>query len=61
MGNLIFPEINLIGVKGVLLDIDNTIYHYRSCHNYALDILLSQLSTITSEKKQIVKKSNFFS
>ena len=23
-----------------MLDIDNTIYHYLSCHNYALDILI---------------------
>lgn len=56
MGELIFPEINFIGVRGVLLDIDNTIYHYLSCHNYALDILLSQLSIITSENKQEVKE-----
>lgn len=56
MGKLIFPKINLKDVKGVLLDIDNTIYHYESCHNYALDILLSQLSTIVSNSKQAVQE-----
>ena len=56
MEKLIFPEINLSGVKGVLLDIDNTIYHYESCHNYALNILLSQLSTIVSNSKKEVEE-----
>lgn len=56
MEKLIFPEINLNGVKGVLLDIDNTIYHYEPCHNHALNILLSQLSTIVSIPKELVHK-----
>jgi len=56
MEKLIFPEINLSGVKGVLLDIDNTIYHYESCHNYALNILLSRLSTIVSNSKKEVEE-----
>ena len=46
MGKLIFPEINLNGVKGVLLDIDNTIYHYDSCHVYAFNIIINELFKI---------------
>jgi FMN phosphatase YigB (HAD superfamily) len=56
MEKLIFPKINLAGVRGVLLDIDNTIYHYESCHNYALNILLSRLSTIVSNPKKEVQE-----
>ena len=56
MEKLIFPTINLSGVKGVLLDIDNTIYHYETCHNYALNILLSRLSTIVSNSKKEVEE-----
>lgn len=37
MVNLIFPEINLDQVKGVLLDLDNTLYHYEPCHKQALN------------------------
>lgn len=44
MGGINFPKINLNGVKGVLLDIDNTIYHYETCHNFSLDILLNEIS-----------------
>tara|TARA_Y100000992_G_scaffold238905_1_gene169630 strand:- start:131 stop:784 length:654 start_codon:yes stop_codon:yes gene_type:complete len=56
MEKLIFPEININGVKGVLLDIDNTIYHYESCHNYSLNILLSQVSNIVSNSKKEVEE-----
>ncbi len=32
-----FPEIDLNGIKGVLLDLDNTLYEYELCHQFALD------------------------
>lgn len=44
MGKLIFPKISLENVNGVLLDIDNTIYHYQTCHSYSLNILIKQIS-----------------
>ena len=56
MGELIFPEIKLKGVKGVLLDIDNTIYHYDSCHEYALNILIDELLILIDQPKEIIKK-----
>ena len=55
MGKLIFPKINFTGFKGVLLDIDNTIYHYESCHNDALNVLISQLSILLSVPMEEVK------
>ena len=56
MGELIFPEIKLKGVKGVLLDIDNTIYHYDSCHEYALNILIDELFILINRPKEIIKE-----
>ena len=44
MEKLIFPKIPFNGFNGVLLDIDNTIYHYESCHKLALNFLLKELS-----------------
>lgn len=31
--SIIFPDVELGGVKGVLIDIDNTLYEYKSVHN----------------------------
>jgi FMN phosphatase YigB (HAD superfamily) len=56
MGKLIFPEIKLEGVKGVFLDIDNTIYHYDSCHKYALNILINELFILINHPKEVIKK-----
>lgn len=56
MEKLIFPKITLKGVKGVLLDIDNTIYHYESCHIFALNILISQLSILVCQPKKLLHK-----
>ena len=44
MEKLIFPKIPFNEFKGVLLDIDNTIYHYEPCHKLALNSLLKELS-----------------
>lgn len=44
MEKLIFPKITFNEFEGVLLDIDNTIYHYESCHKLALNSLLKELS-----------------
>ena len=56
MDKLIFPEINLNGVKGVLLDIDNTIYHYDSCHEYAFNMIINELFKILNLSKDIIQK-----
>jgi HAD superfamily hydrolase (TIGR01549 family) len=32
-----FPKINLDNVKGVLLDLDNTLYYYDDCHTQAIE------------------------
>jgi len=34
---IVFPEIDLLGVKGVLIDIDDTLYSYDHCHQTALE------------------------
>lgn len=31
-----FPEVDLTGIQGVLLDLDDTLYSYDRCHDYAL-------------------------
>ncbi len=36
MAGIKFPDIDLNGVKGVLIDLDDTLYHYDPCHNFAL-------------------------
>lgn len=36
MNNIRFPQVDLANVKGVLLDIDDTLYSYDSCHKIAL-------------------------
>ncbi len=36
MKNIIFPEVNLDEVKGVLIDVDNTLYSFDSANMYAL-------------------------
>jgi len=56
MGKLIFPEINLNGIKGVLLDIDNTIYHYDSCHEHAFNTIINELSKMLNLSKDIIQK-----
>ena len=33
---LIFPKISLEDIKGVLIDIDNTLYDYDCCHDFAI-------------------------
>ena len=56
MGEINFPKINLEGIKGVLLDIDNTIYHYESCHKPSLNILIKELAKLLSSSEEIIKK-----
>lgn len=36
MTKIIFPQISLQGIEGILLDVDNTLYHYDSCHDKAI-------------------------
>lgn len=35
---LIFPEVDFSGVRGVMLDLDNTLYAYNPVHQHALDM-----------------------
>ncbi|MBC7426021.1 MAG: HAD family hydrolase [Bacteroidia bacterium] len=39
-----YSEILLEGVKGVLIDLDDTIYKYETCHRYSLEICMKKLS-----------------
>ena len=41
---IIFPDIDLTGVKGVLLDLDNCLYPYDICHAQALETCISKLT-----------------
>ena len=56
MEKLIFPKIPFNGFNGVLLDLDNTIYHYESCHRPALNILIKELAKLLSSSEEIIKK-----
>ena len=62
-----YPKINLNNVKGVLLDLDNTLYHYDSCHirainechlhyrnNHDKDISFDDFSNIYRKKRDLV-------
>jgi len=55
MDNLIFPEITFSGFKGVLLDIDNTIYHYESSHKQALSLLMEEMSKLLTFSEETIK------
>ena len=55
MEKLIFPEIPFNEFKGVLLDIDNTIYNYESCHKLALNSLLKELSKLLILPSESIK------
>ncbi len=35
-GEIEFPEVDLTDIQGVLLDLDDTLYSYDRCHDYAL-------------------------
>ena len=62
MTRIAYPEIDLINIKTVFLDIDDTLYLYTPCHEYAIDycakqFIISQLSNITElEFKKLYKK-----
>ena len=34
--------------KGLIFDLDNTLYSYTDCHNFALDKCINYISTFTS-------------
>jgi len=64
-----FPSINLNGIKGVLLDLDNTLYHYDSSHLKAInecyfhynkninkDLSFVDFSNIYLQKRDLVTK-----
>ena len=56
MEKLIFPKFPFNKFRGVLLDIDNTIYHYESCHRPSLNILIKELAKLLSSSEEIIKK-----
>src|SRR5688572_10889570 len=51
---IIFPKIDLNNVKGVLIDIDDTLYDYQSCHTKAMEScyqeLYQKINNITFEE-----------
>lgn len=53
MSEIIFPDIPLENVKGVLIDLDNTIYNFDNCHEKALKCcyLMNNLGESFSEFK----------
>ena len=55
MEKLVFPKIPFNEFKGVLLDIDNTIYHYNSCHKLAQNFLLKELSRLLNSPFESIK------
>lgn len=48
MFNIDFEEIRKSGAKGVLLDLDNTLYAYQPCHEHALAICAENFRKIKS-------------
>lgn len=52
MSTLIFPDIDLTGIQGVLIDIDNTLYPYEPAHAMALkmcyDTFVADFSSLIS-------------
>ena len=55
-GKVNFSRYKPEGVKGVLLDIDNTIYHYESCHEYAYNITINELFKVLNISKNLIKE-----
>lgn len=64
-----FPNIDLNGIKGALLDLDNTLYHYDSCHLKAINechshykdninknLSFADFSNIYRQKRDLVTK-----
>ena len=51
-----FPTPPFKGFKGVLLDIDNTIYNYDVCNEYAINILFSNITKIVPTTQEIVEE-----
>ena len=59
MDKLIFPKISFNEFKRGLLDIDNTIYHYESCHKLALNSLLKKsFQKLLNLSLETIKKTN---
>ncbi len=46
MFNVDFEEIKKSGVKGVLIDLDNTLYAYQPCHEHALKVCADNFRAI---------------
>ncbi len=46
---ILFPTIDLAQAKGILLDIDNTLYAYQPCHAYALQACSDKFKELAPE------------
>lgn len=55
-----FPSINLNGIKGVLLDLDNTLYHYDSSHLKAINECYSHYNNNINKDLSFVDFSNIY-
>ncbi|MBT3980009.1 MAG: HAD family hydrolase [Bacteriovoracaceae bacterium] len=42
-------------LKGILIDLDNTLYEYDVCHEYALDVAVQKISSITNQKTDEIR------
>ena len=62
MGRIVYPEIDLKNIKNIFIDIDDTLYQYEPCHNYALeycaDLAVNKyhLNVTVEEFKQIYRQ-----
>jgi HAD superfamily hydrolase (TIGR01509 family) len=45
---IVFPDVDLNAIDGVIMDLDNTLYHYQTCHDQALTFCYDQFSAVTN-------------
>ncbi|MDG1436752.1 MAG: HAD family hydrolase [Rickettsiaceae bacterium] len=55
-----FPKINLANVKAVLMDLDNTLYHYNSCHELAIQECYASYNRDISPNISFAEFSNIY-
>ena len=55
-----FPQIDLNGVKGVLMDLDNTLYAYERCHWKAMRGCYAQYVKFLNNKMSFMDFSRFY-
>lgn len=56
MGKIIYPNIDLRNIKTIFIDIDDTLYLYEPCHQYAIEYCAKE---IIMRYPAIINKSDF--